>query len=118
MRALPCVLALCSLLSMPLPALAERVKDLASVAGVRSNPLVGYGLVVGLDGTGDQTSQAPFTVQSLKAMLNHRGSIRSSRTSPLSPSTPICHRLPSPASRSTSPWPASAMPARCVAAAC
>ena len=52
---------------------AERVKDLASVAGVRSNPLVGYGLVVGLDGTGDQTSQAPFTVQSLKAMLNQLG---------------------------------------------
>lgn len=52
---------------------AERVKDLASVAGVRSNPLVGYGLVVGLDGTGDQTSQAPFTVQSLKSMLNQLG---------------------------------------------
>ncbi|HET7798558.1 MAG TPA: flagellar basal body P-ring protein FlgI, partial [Nevskia sp.] len=52
---------------------AERVKDLASVAGVRSNPLVGYGLVVGLDGTGDQTSQAPFTVQSLKAMLAQLG---------------------------------------------
>jgi flagellar P-ring protein precursor FlgI len=52
---------------------AERVKDLASVAGVRSNPIVGYGLVVGLDGTGDQTSQAPFTVQSLKAMLNQLG---------------------------------------------
>ncbi|MCP5328002.1 MAG: flagellar basal body P-ring protein FlgI [Steroidobacteraceae bacterium] len=47
----------------------ERVKDLASVAGVRSNQLVGYGLVVGLDGTGDQTSQAPFTVQSIKNML-------------------------------------------------
>jgi flagellar P-ring protein precursor FlgI len=40
---------------------------------VRSNYLVGYGLVVGLDGTGDQTSQAPFTVQSLKAMLNQLG---------------------------------------------
>ena len=52
---------------------AERVKDLANVAGVRSNPLVGYGLVVGLDGTGDQTSQAPFTVQSLKAMLAQLG---------------------------------------------
>ena len=48
---------------------AERVKDLASVAGVRGNQLVGYGLVVGLDGTGDQTSQAPFTVQSIKNML-------------------------------------------------
>jgi flagellar P-ring protein FlgI len=48
---------------------AERVKDLASVAGVRGNQLVGYGLVVGLDGTGDQTSQAPFTIQSIKSML-------------------------------------------------
>ena len=52
---------------------AERVKDLASIAGVRSNQLVGYGLVVGLDGTGDQTTQTPFTVQSLKSMLNQLG---------------------------------------------
>ncbi len=51
------------------PAHAERVKDLASVAGVRGNQLVGYGLVVGLDGTGDQTSQAPFTIQSIRNML-------------------------------------------------
>jgi flagellar P-ring protein FlgI len=48
---------------------AERVKDLATVQGVRSNQLIGYGLVVGLDGTGDQTSQAPFTIQSIKNML-------------------------------------------------
>lgn len=52
---------------------AERVKDLASVAGVRSNQLIGYGLVVGLDGTGDQTSQTPFTIQSLKNMLSQLG---------------------------------------------
>ncbi len=52
---------------------ADRIKDLADVAGVRSNPLVGYGLVVGLDGTGDQTSQAPFTIQSLKNMLQQLG---------------------------------------------
>ena len=45
------------------------MKDLASVAGVRTNQLVGYGLVVGLDGTGDQTSQTPFTIQSIKNML-------------------------------------------------
>ena len=51
------------------PTHAERVKDLASVAGVRGNQLVGYGLVVGLDGTGDQTSQAPFTIQSIRNML-------------------------------------------------
>jgi flagellar P-ring protein precursor FlgI len=48
---------------------AERVKDIASIGGVRANQLVGYGLVVGLDGTGDQTSQAPFTIQSIKNML-------------------------------------------------
>ncbi|MEZ5499542.1 MAG: flagellar basal body P-ring protein FlgI [Steroidobacteraceae bacterium] len=54
-------------------AFADRVKDLASVAGVRGNQLVGYGLVVGLDGTGDQTSQAPFTVQSIKNMLTRFG---------------------------------------------
>jgi flagellar P-ring protein FlgI len=48
---------------------AERIKDIASVAGVRANQLVGYGLVVGLDGTGDQTTQAPFTVQSITNML-------------------------------------------------
>lgn len=53
--------------------LAERIKDIASVAGVRDNQLVGYGLVVGLDGTGDQTSQTPFTVQSLKSMLSQFG---------------------------------------------
>jgi len=55
------------------PALAERIKDLAAVAGVRSNQLVGYGLVVGLDGTGDQTTQTPFTVQSIKSMLAQFG---------------------------------------------
>ena len=52
---------------------AERVKDLASIAGVRSNQLVGYGLVVGLDGTGDSTSQAPFTLQSMASMLAQFG---------------------------------------------
>lgn len=55
------------------PAHAERVKDLARIAGVRDNQLVGYGLVVGLDATGDQTGQTPFTVQSLKSMLNRFG---------------------------------------------
>jgi len=55
------------------PAHAERIKDLAQVAGVRGNPLVGYGLVVGLDGSGDRTSQTPFTVQSLKTMLDQLG---------------------------------------------
>ncbi len=62
-----------SLVLLPLAAQAERIKDLAAVAGVRSNQLIGYGLVVGLDGTGDQTSQTPFTVQSLKSMLAQLG---------------------------------------------
>jgi flagellar P-ring protein FlgI len=52
---------------------AERIKDMAQVQGVRTNQLVGYGLVVGLNGTGDQTSQAPFTVQSLTNMLAQLG---------------------------------------------
>src|SRR5271157_110200 len=52
---------------------AERVKDMAQVQGVRTNQLIGYGLVVGLSGTGDQTSQAPFTVQSLTNMLAQLG---------------------------------------------
>jgi flagellar P-ring protein precursor FlgI len=52
---------------------AERVKDLASIAGVRNNQLVGYGLVVGLDGSGDQTTQTPFTVQSIISMLSAMG---------------------------------------------
>ena len=54
-------------------AAAERIKDLASVAGVRDNQLVGYGLVVGLDGSGDQTTQTPFTVQSIINMLSNMG---------------------------------------------
>ena len=54
-------------------AFAERIKDLTHIAGVRDNQLVGYGLVVGLDGSGDQTSQTPFTVQSLQNMLQQFG---------------------------------------------
>jgi flagellar P-ring protein precursor FlgI len=61
------------LFSLSAASYAERIKDIATVAGVRTNQLVGYGLVVGLDGTGDQTSQAPFTIQSLKSMLSQFG---------------------------------------------
>ena len=52
---------------------AARLKEIAAVQGVRTNQLVGYGLVVGLDGTGDQTTQTPFTTQSLNAMLQQLG---------------------------------------------
>ena len=57
----------------PAPANAMRLKEVASVQGVRSNQLVGYGLVVGLDGTGDQTTSAPFTTQSINALLQQMG---------------------------------------------
>jgi flagellar P-ring protein FlgI len=57
----------------PASAQAARLKELASIQGVRPNTLVGYGLVVGLDGTGDQTTQAPFTTQSIKALLQQMG---------------------------------------------
>ena len=67
------IIALPLLLGISAVAQAERVKDIAAVAGVRTNQLVGYGLVVGLDGTGDQTTQTPFTVQSMKSMLNQFG---------------------------------------------
>ena len=50
-----------------------RIKEVATVQGVRSNPLVGYGLVVGLDGSGDQATQTPYTTQSLNAMLQQLG---------------------------------------------
>jgi flagellar P-ring protein precursor FlgI len=63
------VLAGVILAAQSAPTHAERLKDIATVNGVRSNQLVGYGLVVGLDGTGDQTSQAPFTIQSITNML-------------------------------------------------
>ncbi len=52
---------------------AERLKDLASIQGVRTNQLIGYGLVVGLNGTGDQTTQTPFTLQTFNNMLAQFG---------------------------------------------
>jgi len=57
----------------PLPSQAARVKEVATVAGVRPNQLTGYGLVVGLDGSGDQSTAAPFTSQSLVSMLQQLG---------------------------------------------
>ncbi|HUD24513.1 MAG TPA: flagellar basal body P-ring protein FlgI [Burkholderiaceae bacterium] len=65
--------ALACALCLVAPAHAERIRDLATVQGVRGNQLIGYGLVVGLDGSGDQTTQTPFTVQSLQSMLTQLG---------------------------------------------
>ncbi|MGB5640448.1 MAG: flagellar basal body P-ring protein FlgI [Sedimenticolaceae bacterium] len=55
------------------PVQAERIKDLAVIQGVRNNQLLGYGLVVGLDGSGDKVSSSPFTQQSLRSMLTQLG---------------------------------------------
>lgn len=70
--ALACIAASAALW-WPGGAHAARIKEVAAVQGVRPNQLVGYGLVVGLDGTGDQTTQTPFTTQSLNAMLQQMG---------------------------------------------
>ena len=67
------LIALALAAALPQAAQAERLKDLVSFQGVRDNPLIGYGLVVGLDGTGDQTTQTPFTTQSLVNMLGNLG---------------------------------------------
>ena len=67
------ILACVTLALGSLPAQAERIKDLASVQGVRQNQLIGYGLVVGLDGSGDQTTQTPFTTQATLNMLSQLG---------------------------------------------
>lgn len=63
------MLALC----WSVPAAAERVKDLATLQGVRNNQLIGYGIVVGLDNSGDQTTQTPFTTQAIINMLGQLG---------------------------------------------
>src|SRR5471030_409688 len=69
-----CLSLFCGLIFiMPQNAQAERIRDLTSIQGIRSNSLMGYGLVVGLDGTGDQTMQTPFTTQSLSNMLSQLG---------------------------------------------
>ena len=67
------VLLLIGLLTLSERSYAERIKDIAMVEGARSNQLVGFGLVVGLDGTGDQVTQTPFTIQAARSMLQQFG---------------------------------------------
>jgi flagellar P-ring protein FlgI len=55
------------------PAISERLKDLVQVEGARDNQLIGYGLVAGLPGTGDQTTQVPYSVQAIQNMLRQLG---------------------------------------------
>lgn len=71
-RGLPCRLCLATWL-LAGTAQAEQIRDIADFAGIRPNSLVGYGLVVGLDGSGDQTTQSPFTEQGLTNMLSQLG---------------------------------------------
>ena len=68
MRLFTCVLLSFALFSHQV--FAQRIKDVASIQGVRSNQLIGYGLVVGLPGTGEQS---PFTEQSFRTMLSNFG---------------------------------------------
>lgn len=60
-------------LVFPKDAQAERIKDISMVEGARTNQLIGFGLVVGLDGTGDQVTQTPFTIQAARSMLQQFG---------------------------------------------
>ena len=71
-RALLLLLALVAA-GVAVPAHALRIKEVAAVQGVRSNQLTGYGLVVGLDGTGDQTTQMPYTTQAMSNYLQQMG---------------------------------------------
>ncbi|GAB3487812.1 flagellar basal body P-ring protein FlgI [Curvibacter fontanus] len=65
------LLGLCLLATQP--ALAGRIKEVAAIEGVRSNQLTGFGLVIGLDGTGDQTTQMPYTTQTMSNYLQQMG---------------------------------------------
>ena len=67
------VAALTFALATPNAGATSRIKDLANIEGVRQNQLIGYGLVVGLNGTGDTLNNIPFTKQSLTAMLERLG---------------------------------------------
>jgi len=67
------ILAVLIGITAPLTARADHVSDLVTLAGAPSNQLVGYGLVVGLPGTGDQTTQIPYTQQAITNMLSHEG---------------------------------------------
>jgi len=82
LRLLAPMLAALVLVGAPGALRAEHLRDLAVIQGVRSNPLIGYGLVVGLDGSGDQTTQTPFTIQTLQTMLQQLGITLPAGTNP------------------------------------
>ncbi len=77
--AIACLVVLLTLVSEPAAA-ASRIKDIVSVQGIRVNQLVGYGLVIGLNGTGDSLRNSPFTEQSMQSMLDRMGvNVRNAR---------------------------------------
>ena len=110
---------LSALLAAPVSA-SSRIKDIASFEGIRDNLLIGYGLVVGLNGTGDTLNNAIFTRQSLEAMLERLGvNIRGGNVKTDNVAAVIISAdLPSPATApaSTSPSAPWAMPRACWAA--
>ena len=67
------LITLIVIITLPVSAKTTRIKDIVNIEGVRDNQLVGYGLVVGLNGTGDSLGNSPFTQQSLTAMLERMG---------------------------------------------
>jgi flagellar P-ring protein precursor FlgI len=78
MRWLSIILAV--LVAAPPASASTRIKDIVSIKGVRANQLVGYGLVIGLNGTGDSLRNSPFTEQSIQSMLDRMGvNVRSAR---------------------------------------
>ena len=107
------------------PACAKmtRIKDITDVEGVRENQLVGYGLVVGLNGSGDSLNNAPFTKQSLSAMLERMGvsvtgqTINTGNVAAVMV-TASCRPFPTRDRRSTSTWRRSATPNPYRAAPC
>ena len=99
----------------------SRIKDIAQLQSARDNQLVGYGLVIGLQGSGDSLRNSPFTEQSIRAMLENlgiasEGGRSAPRTSRPSSSPPICRPSSGRARASTSPYRRSATRPRSPAA--
>jgi flagellar P-ring protein precursor FlgI len=87
------LLALVLLVSAASAQAAVRIKDIADIKGLRENQIVGYGLVIGLNGTGDTLRNAPFTEQSLQSMLENMGiNVRNETTSTNNPTRPTTLR--------------------------
>ncbi len=87
------LLALVLLVSAASAEAAVRIKDIADIKGLRENQIVGYGLVIGLNGTGDTLRNAPFTEQSLQSMLENMGiNVRNETTSTNNPPRPTTLR--------------------------